>query len=204
MFRTRLKSVGQRLEVLRRRACPGALRPRRRARQRAQRLRRASAHARTFSPANPRVLERVAHALDAKAQQRPGRPRRSTAGHVRRDVAARASDERRAQTLAIDAGQLRKVHQDADRAVRLPAQPERIARSGRPLAREEQPHERVELVGQRHRRPRRPPRRRAARASAARPLRRRSAGSGSRSPSRPARARRPRARRCRPSCPAAR
>ena len=109
---------------------------------------------------------RAARARSGRARSRtpapPARPRRSTA----RSCPARASAARASsgpsQTSRSMPGQLRQVHQDPHRALRLPAQAERIARSGRPLAGPRQRHERVELVGERHRRPARPPRRRAA------------------------------------------
>ena len=121
------------------------------------------------------------------------------AEHPRTRVEHRASVE-----PARRRRQRRQIDQDLDDALRRAAQAVRIARAGRLLARREQADDRVELVGERHGRPRRRPPCRAARATAARRLRRRPAGSGSRSPSRPPRAALLRARRCRPSCPAAR
>ena len=118
--------------------------------------------------------------------------------------AALATQRARSVMPSVESSELGQVGENLDRALRLPPQPERIARPGRPLAADIHAHDRIELVGQRHGRPGDRRRARAAPSTAAHRLPRRSAGSGSRSPSTPARAVRPRARRCRPWCPGAR
>ena len=55
------------------------------------------------------------------------------------------------RSMPVSSGRSIRMRDDA---LHLPPQPERIARAGRLLARREQPDDRVELVGQRHRRPR--------------------------------------------------
>ena len=154
-----------------------------RARAAAPTFRRRAVAPRTTSTGNPRCSSAIAHPLVPRmrraASDAPSRPAASA------QRAAASVEQPRTATSRSMPVKLRQIHQDPDDAVHLPAQPERIARPGRPLAGARQTDERVELVGQRHGRPRRPPRRRAARATAAHRLRRRSAGTGSRSPSRP-------------------
>ena len=82
--------------------------------------------------------------------------------------------------LAIDPGQLREVHQDPNDAVHLPAKAERIARSGRAFAGAGQAGDGVELVSQRHGRPRDRCRTELLRATVQHPFRPRSAGSDGR------------------------
>ena len=158
---------------------------------------------RTTSTGQPALLEHEAHALDARTPRRRPRPSAPAAGGiaVRRARSASARERRsRDRCPTAPAGPSGCGRRRASAGA---ARTDRAIRSRRSPA-TRQPDDGVELVGERHGRPRDRRRRRAAPATAAHPLRRRSAGSGSRSPSRPPRAGPPRARRCRPSCPAAR
>ena len=147
---------------------------------------------------------RAARAHSARARARTRRRPAATPG-VRAPNRFSPRHERTASIdLAIDAGQLRQIHQDPNDAVHLPAQAERIARAGRLLAGTASARRPCRACRPATPPPRSPPPARAAPATAARRPRRRSAGTGGRSPSRPARAALLRARRCRPSSPAAR
>ena len=207
MFLTRLNAVGQRVETRRSRANSAQ-------RLAASAARRAAARRPSARAQRPRDIRRTSKPRCSSTIAQPLRAGTSCSATASSVVAGRATADSRPRARVdepperrprVDAGQLaagrRRICSDA---LRRAAQPVRIARAGRPLAGREQADDRVELVGQRDRRPRRPPPRRAARASAARRPRRRPAGSGSRSPSTPPRAALLRARRCRPSCPAAR
>ena len=182
-------------------AAPAALpRPRRAQRHDVDGRRRSMRRARR-RPVEAALLERVPHALEPRTSRGIARPRRrpTPTRACAASVSERAQrDSRRCRSApAGPSGCARR------RASAGAARTDRAIRSAFSPARE-QPDDRIELVGQRHRRPgdRRGPELR--RATAARRPRRRSAGSGDRSPSTPPPAALPRARRCRPSCPAAR
>ena len=116
--------------------------------------------------------------LDRQNGTRPPAPRRHSKPRCSNRCAARSaknSNERRPSPVAVDARQtlrslerrrcsgpsdrlggqpeLRQIDQDLDDALRRAAQAVRIARAGRLLARGEQADDRVELVGERDRRP---------------------------------------------------
>ena len=94
------------------------------------------------------LLEHVAHAVEEEVEERSFRS--ASAARPCRGCATSCR-----ATRLVDAGQLRQIDQNAHEALRRAAQPVRIARAGRPLAGGKHPDDGVELVGQRHGRPRR-------------------------------------------------
>ncbi len=108
---------------------------------------------RTTSPGKPAVLERRSGRARCAKDSTTLASRAPVAGGIPR--AARSASSRASRSPDRCPIELRQIHQDPDDAVHLAPQPERIARSGRASRRPSTDRRnRVELVGQRHRRPR--------------------------------------------------
>ena len=182
MFFTRLNSTGEPWKSGDARGSPWPRATQRLARAMPARARRSRHAPRTVAVASPRAARARRRARSSNTQR--DRHRRRTGVGA---VDPRPSARRREGATSIGP-QLRQIDQDRARSPAPAPQTERIARAGRPFAGREQPDQRVELVGQRHRGPGDGRGARAARVGGRVRLRRRPAGSGSRSPSRPPRA----------------